>query len=99
MPAEYRIGWYQPTSPVAFEAITDHTGWHPIEPYGIGYFPGCHSGTVESEPGYIRGLTLFGDEATTYGTPGNIMALPEPDGGLLAGLLLLLTLWRRRRGD
>lgn len=93
MPAEYEIGWYEPTSPIEFEVITDHTGWRPIEPYGVGYLPGCNQGTVESEPGYIRARTLFGDDPTTYGSESNIIALPEPSG-LMVGLLALCALWR-----
>lgn len=98
MAEEHEIGWYAPNGPAAFEVVTDHTGWQPIEPYGVGHLSGCLSGYVESEPGYIRGRTLFGDDPTQYGRPGNIMALPEPSG-LLVGVLALFALFGgQRRG-
>lgn len=95
MPEEFQIGWYSPAGEAAFEVITDHTGWRPIDPYGVGHLSGCLTGYVESAPGYIRGRTLFGDPAL-YGTPGNIMALPEPSG-MLVCVLALVALGRRGR--
>lgn len=97
MPEEFTIGWYAPDGPAAFEVITDHTGWRPIDTYGVGYLPGCLQGYVESEPGYIRGRTLFGDPQL-YGTPGNIMALPEPSGFLVGVLALVALVGGSRRG-
>lgn len=97
MPEEHEIGWYSPDGPASFEIVTDHTGWRPIEVYGEAHLSGCLRGFVESEPGYIRGRTLFGDDPTQYGTPGNIMALPETGWiGVLSGLLMLFLAWRMR---
>lgn len=108
MPAEYEIGWYDPTDTgdgVAFRVITDHTGWRPIEPYGISYLPGCFRGTIEieREQGYVQGIQLFGDDPATYGTLSNIKALPDiatPEPGwvgIVVGALALCALGRKRR--
>ena len=98
MPAEYEIGWYSPDGPASFEVVTDHTGWRPIDVYGEAHLTGCLRGFVETEPGYIRGRTLFGDDPAQYGTPGNIMVLPEPGWvGIVVGALALCALGRKRR--
>lgn len=96
---DYTVKWYEPSGPVRFEIVTDHTGWKPVAPRGVGDFRGCLQGTISSEPGYVRAWTLFGDDAGAFGGPSNIMALPEPAGvGLAVGLVLLIAFGGRRRG-
>lgn len=100
MPAEYTVKWYEPTSEAKFEAITDHTGWQPIEVRGVTYLPECLQGTVDMEPGYIRAKTLFGDDPQTYGELSNIQTVPEPPVQLTLCAALtvavLLAKWRNR---
>lgn len=103
MPIEqHTVGWYEPSGPIRMEVITDHTGWREIEPYGVGYLPGCYSGTVDSEPGYVRAFTLFGDDPQAYGGPSNMMALSEPPmwASTFVALVVVMGLarWRNGRG-